>query len=352
MRKHWFNLLLALFCLSLYSSAATKDAGFLPASFNGWQKDAGAQVSSDPASADTAEAAVLKEYGFSGAELATYTRDDRKMRVKAARFNDTSGAYGAFTYYQQPQMQTEKIGDEGASNNTRILFYRGNFLVDVSLDRLTAMSAADLRALADALPQIHGDIANLPNLPANLPKKLYIPHTARYIMGPAALEHLGVPIPPALVDFNSSAEVVEAKYRSTWGEANLVLISYPTPQIAAVKLRSIQDAALPGGPFYFKRTGPIVVAINGNIPPDEAPALLASVNYDAEVTMNQPTKLNPKDNIGNLIVGIFVLVGFIVLLAVILGFAFGGVRVLTKKLFPDKVFDRPEDVEIIRLNLK
>ena len=352
MRKHWFNLFLALLCLSLYSGAATKEAGFLPASFNGWQKDAGAQVTIDPANADATEAAVLKEYGFSGAELATYTRDDRKMRVKAARFNDASGAYGTFTYYQQPQMQTEKIGDEGASNNTRILFYRGNFLVDASLDRLTAMSAADLRALADALPQIHGDIANLPNLPANLPKKLYISHTARYIMGPAALEHLGVPIPPALVDFSSSAEVVEAKYRSTWGEANLVLISYPTPQIAALKLRSIQDAALPGGPFYFKRTGPIVVAINGNIPADEAQALLATVNYDAEVTMNQPTKLNPKENIGNLIVGIFVLVGFIALLALILGFAFGGIRVLTKKLFPDKVFDRPDDVEIIRLNLK
>jgi len=354
MRRYCFNLFLALFCLSLCSAAATKDkdTGFLPSSFNGWQKDHGALVSSDPASADAAEAAVLKEYGFSGAELATYTRDDRKMRVKAARFNDASGAYGAFTYYQQPQMQTEKIGDEGASNSTRILFYRGNFLVDVSLDRLTAMSGADLRALADTLPPIHGDIANLPNLPGNLPKKLYIPHTARYITGPVALEHLGIPIPPALVDFNSSAEVVEAKYRSTWGEANLVLISYPTPQIAALKLRSLQDAALPGGPFYFKRTGPIVVAINGNIPADEAQELLATVNYDAEVTMNQPTKLNPKENIGNLIVGIFVLVGFIVLLALIFGFAFGGIRILTKKLFPDKVFDRPEDVEIIRLNLK
>src|ERR1700746_3415606 len=253
MKRHCFNLFLALLCLSLCSSAATKDkdAALLPSSFNGWQKDAGAQVSSDPASVDAAEAAVLREYGFSSAELASYTRDDRKMRVKAARFNDASGAYGAFTFYQQPQMQTEKIGAEGASNNPRILFYRGNFLVDVSLDRLTAMSAADLRALADALPQIHGDIANLPNLPGNLPKKLYIPHTARYIMGPAALEHLGVPIPPALVDFNSSAEMVEAKYRSTWGEANLVLINYPTPQIAALKLRSLQDAALPGGPFYF-----------------------------------------------------------------------------------------------------
>jgi len=187
MRNCTFILLLTLLCLPLYAAPAAKDAGFLPSSFNGWQKDEGALVSTDPAAADSADASVLKEYGFSGAELATYTRNDRKMKVRAARCNDASGAYGAFTYYQQPQMQTEKIGDEGASNNTRILFYRGNFLVDVSLDRVTAMSAADLRAMADALPQIHGDISNLPNLPGNLPKKLYIPHTARYVMGPLAM---------------------------------------------------------------------------------------------------------------------------------------------------------------------
>lgn len=352
MRNCGFILFLALLCALPVSAAPSKDAGFLPSSFNGWQKDNGAVVSSDPASADSADAAVLKEYGFSGAELATYTRDDRKMRVKAARFNDATGAYGAFTYYQQPQMQTEKIGDEGASNNTRVLFYRGNFLIDVLLDRVTAMSAADLRALADALPQIHGASSELPDLPANLPQKLYIPHTSRYVIGPVAMERLGIAIPPALISFDKSAEVVTAKYRNTWSESNLVLIKCPTPQIAAQELRALQSAALTGGPFYFKRTGPIVVVVNGNVPPEEAQTLLASVNYDAEVTWNQPTKLNPKDNIGNLIVGIFVLIGFIALLALILGFAFGGVRVVTKKLFPDKVFDRPEDVEIIRLNLK
>ena len=53
-----------------------------------------------------------------------------------------------------------------------------------------------------------------------------------------------------------------------------------------------------------------------------------------------------------LIVGVFVLIGFIGVLALILGFAFGGARVLAKKIFPNRVFDRPEDVEIIRLNLE
>lgn len=348
MRKLLYILFLAS---SLSWAAPPKEPNFLPPSFNGWEIH-NAELSTDPATADSADAAVLKEYGFSIVELAAYTRDDRKMQVKAARFDNKSGAYGAFTFYQRPQMQTEKIGDEGASNNTRILFYRGNILVDVSLDHVTAMSAADLRALADALPQVHDTNAVPPSLPNYLPHKLYIPHSARYVQGSVAAEHLGVPIPPALVDFDKSAELVEANYRSTWGEANLVLISYPTPQIAAQHLRNIESASLPGGPFYFKRTGPIVVVVNGNIPADEAQTLLGSVNYDAEVTQTQATRPDLKNNLGNLIIGIFVLIGFIVLLALIFGFAFGGLRILAKKLFPDKVFDRPEDVEIIRLNLK
>jgi hypothetical protein len=355
MKSRFFILLFALLVvpLCLADQPRNEPAAILPLSFNGWKKDAASvKTSTDPASADPTDAAVLKEYGFSEVELATYTRNDRKMQVKAARFKDSSGAYGAFTFYEQPQMQTEKIGDEGASNNLRILFYRGSILVDVLLDRVTAMSAGDLRALADALPRIHGNLSALPTLPGNLPRQSYISHTARYMAGPIAMERLGVPIPPALVDFNMGPELVTAKYSSSWGEANLVLISYPTPQIAIEKMRAIQSASLPGGPFYFKRTGPIVAIVNGNVPDNEAQSLLASVNYDANVTWSQPTRLNPKDNLGNLIIGIFVLIGFIALLALILGFAFGGIRVLTKKLFPNKVFDRPEDVEIIRLNLK
>lgn len=344
-----FSFLLALLVAPVLSAA---EPGILPANFNGWQKGPAGITTTAPATADRADADVLKEYGFSSAELATYTRDDRKMEVKAARFNDASGAYGAFTFFVQPKMQTEKIGDQGASNDSRVLFYRGNVLFDVTLDRVTAMSAADLRALANSLPAIHGDIAGLPTLPANLPKQSYIPHTARYIVGPVAMERLGLPIPPALVDFGKSAEVAVGRYSTNWGEANLILISYPTPQIAAEKLREFQSASLAGGPFYWKRTGPIVVIINGNIPENEAESLKADVNYDANVTWNQSTRPNYRNNMANLVVGVFMLIGVILLFALVFGFAFGGLRLLTKKLFPDKVFDRTEDVEIIRLNLK
>ena len=354
MRKLLSILLLTLFLLPACLAAdKAKPSGVLPVSFNGWQKNASSMKSStDPAMADQADSEVLKEYGFSSVEIATYVREDRKMQVKAARFNDASGAYGAFTFYLLPEMQAEKIPDQGVSNKSRVFFYRGNILVDVSLDRLTAMSAADLRALSDALPHPDRSVSGLPVLPSNLPKQSYLPHTARYILGPVALERLRVPVPAALIDFSKGAEVAFAKYKSSEGEANLTVISYPTPQIAGERMRAMQAASLPGGPFQFKRSGPMVAVVNGSVPESEAQSLLGSVNYDAEVTWNQATKFDPRNNIGNLIIGIFMLIGAILLVALIFGFAFGGIRIVAKKLFPNRVFDRPEDVEIIRLNLK
>ena len=35
--------------------------------------------------------------------------------------------------------------------------------------------------------------------------------------------------------------------------------------------------------------------------------------------------------------------------AVVMGVAFGGVRVITKRFFPGKVFDRPEQMEVLQL---
>ncbi len=119
-------------------------APLLPKQFGGWQMAGSAQTSKDPTQADSVNSALLKEYGFSDLATATYTRDDgRKVRLKAARFGDTSGAYGAFTFYKMPQMLTEKIGDQGAALNERVLFYRGNILVDADFGKLTAMSAAE-----------------------------------------------------------------------------------------------------------------------------------------------------------------------------------------------------------------
>lgn len=111
------------------------------------------RTSTDPAAADAANSAVLKEYRFTDLASATYTRDDgRTLKVRAARFADASGAFGAYTFYLQPEMRKEDYGDQGASVGDRAIFYRGHILVDAQFSQETAMSGSELRSLAGALP--------------------------------------------------------------------------------------------------------------------------------------------------------------------------------------------------------
>ena len=67
-------------------------------------------------------------------------------------------------------MRTERIGTKAASANQRILFFRSNMLVDANFDRVTEMSAAELRELAGVVAGSEGHADNLPTLPEYLPK--------------------------------------------------------------------------------------------------------------------------------------------------------------------------------------
>ncbi|MBZ5629040.1 MAG: hypothetical protein LAO06_09260 [Acidobacteriia bacterium] len=341
---------------ALAANPKAKPDSLLPDTFAGWRKSVPARTSANPAEVDKINSELLKEYGFDDFEDATYTRPDRKLRIKAIRFKDASGAYGAFTFYKAPEMQTEKIGDQAASANDRVLFYRGNVLVQAVLDRVTPMSAAELRELAQDIPLPTGSARNLPSLPMYLPRQGYVSNTAKYVVGPLGLANIGAPIPAEQVEFERGAELAQGQYNSGKGTATLTLVSYPTPQIAGERLHAM-DAAHPlpqdgSGLFLSKRSGPLVAIVTGAISPREAKSLLASVNYDAEVTWNERTGLSPRDNVGTLLAGVIVLTGIIIGMALVAGIAFGGIRILAKRLFPDRVFDRSRDVEIIELKLR
>src|SRR6478609_3949774 len=178
------------------TAKAPAPAAILPTTFGGWQLQGTAQASTDPTAADSTNPAILKEYGFTDFSSGTFIRDDgHKLTIRAARFADASGAYGAFTYYKQPEMLNEKIGDQASSLNNRILFYRGNVVVDALFEKLSVMSAAELRDLANVIPLPQGGARNLPPLPTYLPRQTYVKNTAKYIMGPLTLDKLGSPLP-------------------------------------------------------------------------------------------------------------------------------------------------------------
>jgi len=199
--------------------------------------------SDDPATADAANGDVLKEYGFVRLETAAYTRDDgRNLTVKAAVFDDASGAYGPSPITCPRKCTRKRLATRGYLNS-RVLFYQGNVLVDAVFDRMSVMSAAQLRELAGLLPQAEGNKRNPPSLPARLPKRASGPNfeknTTKYILGPLALNRVGSPLPAAMVDFAAGAELVMGRYAAAAGDATLMLIEYPTSQIAAERLRRI-----------------------------------------------------------------------------------------------------------------
>src|SRR5205823_14488832 len=211
---------LALLCATAFAATPV-----LPSSFAGWQKVAGAKTTNEPATIDPANPGVLKEYGFNAGEVAEYSRDGRKLADRGARFNDASDAFGAFTLYRTPEMEPEQVGQGAASAGNRVLFFRGNTLIDANFEKTSAMSVAELRSLADALPAAPKDASTLPSLPSYLPQQNLAKGSARYILGPAAMASTDS---PSLADFSKSAEVADGNYTTSLGTASLFVISYPT----------------------------------------------------------------------------------------------------------------------------
>ncbi len=355
-------ILVSTFAFAANPSPATPP--ILPKQFAGWQVQGTPQASKDATAADPANAALLKEYGFTDVESATYKSDDgRTLTIRAARFADASGAFGAYMFYVQPEMAREEIGDQGASLNQRVVFYRGHILVDAVFSQLSVMSAANLRELAGILPHPDGNAGSLPPILAFMPHHGYQSNTEKYAEGPLGLAAIAAPLPAELVDFSASPEVVLGQYSTPAGDATLMLIEYPTPALAAEHLRRI-DAAhhaaqpQPGvtavenvGPFFDKRTGPIVAIAAGPLSQSDAQTLLGAVNYNASVTWNENTYFDKKNNIANLLVNIILLCIIVGAISLAVGVAFGGARVLLRRYFPGRVFGSGEQTEFISLDL-
>jgi hypothetical protein len=357
-------LVACLGCVRIALAGDSPAPPMLPKQFAGWEIQGATQASKDAAAADPTNAALLKEYGFTDFEAAAYkSNDGRTLKIRAARFADASGAFGAYTFYLQPEMAREEIGDQGASINQRVLFYRGSIVVEAVFSQLSVMSAAGLRELAGMLPRPGGNAGNLPPILAFMPHHGYAANTEKYAEGPLGLGAIGSPLPAELVDFSASPEVALGQYSTAGGGATLMLIEYPTPAVAAEHLRRIDaahHAAQPQagvasienvGPFFDKRTGPIVAIAAGPLSQSDAQTLLGAVNWDVSVTWNENTYFDKKNNIANLLVNIIILCIIVGALSLTAGVAFGGARVLLRRFFPGRVFGRPDQTEFISLQL-
>jgi hypothetical protein len=354
---------------SSVSTTTSSSPAILPHDFGGWQMQGAATIGHDPSGADPVNAGILKEDGFTDFASAVYKRDDgRTVKIRAARFTDASGAFGAYTLYLQPEMQREEIGDDdgsgdrGASAGNRVLFYRGNILIEALFSQESPMAGAELRELAGSLPRPSGSAGNLPPVLSFMPHHGYVTNTQKYALGPKALASFAPADSSDLIDFTKTPDVTLGRYRTPSGESTLILIYYPTPQLAIEHLRRMGaahgvqlQAGVAGvqhlGELFVKRTGPIVAVTEGPLSEDDAKSLLSAVNYEAKVTWNERTDNQEVRDLYTLLKNIVILCGVLGGFAIVAGVAFGGIRILMKRFYPDRLFDRPEQMEFISLHL-
>jgi len=346
------------------------DAPLLPVSFSGWDSASSPQSVSkpltDPAQADPASAAALKEYGFTDAVLRNYARDGETLKIKALRFTDASGAYGAYSYYRQSGWPREEIGTGAASDHNRVLFWIGNVVIDSQFSRISAMSGSELRDLAATIPVPAGNKSLAPPILASLPQKDMDGQTTHYALGPAGYAGSGGVLPPELVGFDRGAEAATAAYSLRSGLATLTIIDYPTPQMAAAQEQGIaaylKSGNTPQHPFTkplqdsnpaaieIRRTGPLVTVVSGDAITDEAHKLLTSVHYEADMSAIPGQPNNDIQKTAQLLVAIITLVVVMFVAAVLLAIFLGGGRALYRYL-RGKPISSVYDEEFIRIDL-
>ena len=350
-------------------SATPAPQNLLPETFAGWQITGTPEQSTQASAADPGDAVPLQEYGFTRYESARYTRDDGSLTVKAMQFGDATGAYGAFTFYRRPTMSAADIGSGAAFDGSRVLFWSGTTLIDAKFEHIAPMSAAELRDLVTQLPKPIGNVATPPRLPDYLPGQHLEQETVKYAIGPQSYVMGGGVLPPGLVDFGRSAEVVTATYNALGGTGTLTIINYPDTDIAIDRQHAVQAYFASHGSTQYpwtpaltdsnssaiqvRRSGPLLAVSSGSYSSGAANELLQRVHYEEIVTLGhqRPHYDDPK-LVAQIILDVAALVGIFALIAIILGIFLGAGRAALQRSRNKSGLPEDGSSEFIRLNLK
>lgn len=307
-----------------------------------------AATSVRPGEGDMQPQPILVESGLESFNSRTYRQRDRSAQVSIYRFHDSSGAYQAYTAVRSEPDPTGMMNVVLVNGNV-ILWVHSNF--ELTPSEMGPMETWE-RSVSDGIPS--------PPIATYLPTQNIEPQSERYALNPAAFREIAKFIGRAdaipLGDeagFSSHAEAMFAKYKSGKDAATLLLIDYPTPQLAELHMRHLRralaDAKLTSS--SIERKGSLLSIVLAPTSAEYAEKLRSSVNYETQVTWNEARQVATDPPILSTVAKIFIATGVFMVVTVVIGIAFGGVRIITKRLFPGKVFDRKNQMEVLQLGL-
>jgi hypothetical protein len=339
------------------------DAPLLPNQFGQWQAEAPAKSlrtqDLGPAWAKWPNGErVLAEAGLSRIEQRAYKNGADEITLRAFVLRDPSNAFEVYTFLLAPGMKESGLGADSAGGEHDARFLVGNIVVQAEIS--PKAKAEGLGELLTAL-QAKADQTPLPPVKNYLPERGRTFGSEKYALGPegfrAAMSSLEQDASKNLTDavgFQNGAEAMLAKYHGEHGGGVLLLLDYPTPQLAEQHLHHLEQA-LPGAAkragVTVERKASLLSVVFAATSAEYARAMRDAVNYETQVTWNERGQKATEPPIMLMMYKIFLFTGLFLGVATGIGIAFGGFRVIIKRLFPGKVFDRPENIEVLQLGL-
>jgi hypothetical protein len=350
------TLLLLLAC-----TGAAAEPSLLPDKFGNWQAEGPSRTSTRKISLlpqPDQKDAELAEAGLRSSEERSYRNGSDEMRVAVCTFKDPSGAYQFYTQLLQTGLKKAALGEEASFDDHAGVVLVGNFVVAAASPEplkpeTLAELIATLKSKADQTP--------FPPLKGYLPEKGLLAGTQRYALGPEgfrasmkAADQAAYADLSKIVGFESGVESMLGRFKTPRGEGVLLLLEYPTPQLAEQHLHHLEEAlsadAKQAG-VDVQRNASMLSLVFGAKSKEFAQELRKNVNYETQVVRNEAGQTLTDPPWVLVLSKIFFLTAIFLGVATGLGIAFGGVRVLTKRLFPGKVFDRPQDIEVLQMGL-
>jgi len=296
----------------------------------------------DSATLDTLDknlAQKLKVYGTKSIAIEEGRFAGGPVRVTLFQMLDAPAAYGIYT------SQRTAVGGEatpvvlGAASfqlGEQLYFWQSNYTVQIE-------GGKDARdQVARSLSRAILGRSQKPPVSAYLPAENLVEGTEKYLLHEEAIDP-AAGIDPRKIGFESSAEAATATYRIGGKSAQLLLVLYPTQHIA----KKYADE-LEGTTRFKKRVGPLVAIVYGSSNEATASSILDGVNHGFKVTWEEPL---PGLGVGPMLITIFTFIAVALAFTTIAGVSYGGLRVFVKARYPNRVFDRPETMEIIQLKL-
>jgi len=361
MRKLIFVfVLVASFC-----TGVSAQSSILPDEFGAWRAEGPAtkitpkELGSNWGQGTGAEQ-VLQESGPQAIEQRSYHDNQNQVTLRLFQLKDSTSAYEFYTFLLAPGMRNMGVGKDSALSqyDGRILI--GNLVLQASLSPQTKPES--LNDIVSALKS-KADPTLFPPLKEYLPTDWRIFGSEKYAIGPeafrSAMNSLGQGAYANLskeIGFGDEdkAEAILARYQGQHGSGVLLLLEYPTPQVAENRLHHLQQAlpvAAKQAGVTVERKASLLSLVFAPTSQMHAEAIRDAVNYETEVTWNEPHQTATDPPLVRVLYKIFLFTSLFLVFATLTGIAFGGFRILIKHWWPGKIFDRPESIEVIQLGL-